>query len=55
MSFCFIRKRLVIDLRVLGIDYGDSRVGLSLSDELLITAQPYKMIKVNDRMEKLGS
>ena len=31
--------------RVLGIDYGDSRVGLALSDPLKIIASPYKTIK----------
>ena len=31
--------------RVLGIDYGDSRVGLALSDPLKMIASPYKTIK----------
>ena len=31
--------------RVLGIDYGDSRVGLALSDPLKIIASPYRTIK----------
>jgi putative holliday junction resolvase len=33
-------------LRILGIDYGDSRIGLSLSDLLNITAQPLKVLHV---------
>jgi putative holliday junction resolvase len=35
-------------LRTLGIDYGDSRIGLSLSDVLMITAQPYAVLNVNN-------
>lgn len=31
--------------RVMGIDYGDRRVGIALSDPLLITAQPYSTIE----------
>jgi len=33
-------------LRILGIDYGDSRIGLSLSDLLNITAQPLRVLHV---------
>jgi putative Holliday junction resolvase len=31
--------------RILGIDFGTSRIGLSLSDPLLILAQPYETLK----------
>ena len=31
--------------RILGIDYGDSRIGVSLSDPLKIIATPYKVLK----------
>ena len=31
--------------RILGIDYGDSRIGVSLSDPLKIIATPYKVIE----------
>ena len=31
--------------RVLGIDYGESRIGISLSDPLKIIASPYKVLK----------
>ncbi len=31
--------------RILGIDFGTSRIGLSLSDPLLILAQPYATLK----------
>ena len=34
-------------MRILGIDYGDSRIGLSLSDLLNITAQPLKVLHVD--------
>lgn len=39
-------------MRILGIDYGDSRVGLALSDELNITAQGLETIhhKGNDKL-----
>jgi len=30
--------------RILGVDYGDSRIGLALSDPLKIIASPYKTI-----------
>ena len=31
--------------RILGIDYGDKRVGIAISDELQFTAQPLKLLK----------
>ena len=37
--------------RVLGIDYGDSRVGLAMSDPLKIIASPFKTIR-NEGNEK---
>lgn len=35
-------------MRTLGIDYGDSRIGLAVSDLLDLTAQPLKVITVNN-------
>ncbi len=46
-------------MRVLALDYGDSRIGVAISDELGITAQPLKTIKnknfsqVADEIKKL--
>ena len=37
--------------RVLGIDYGDSRIGLAMSDPLKIIASPFKTI-LNEGNEK---
>ena len=37
--------------RVLGIDYGDSRIGLAMSDPLKIIASPFKTIR-NERNGK---
>ncbi len=34
-------------MRILGIDYGDSRVGVAISDPLLITAQGLETISYN--------
>tara|TARA_B110000444_G_C18824180_1_gene589409 strand:- start:1212 stop:1625 length:414 start_codon:yes stop_codon:yes gene_type:complete len=34
--------------RILGIDYGLSRVGIAISDELTIIAKPYKTLKNED-------
>tara|TARA_B100001123_G_C15031175_1_gene915498 strand:+ start:252 stop:659 length:408 start_codon:yes stop_codon:yes gene_type:complete len=34
--------------RILGIDYGDSRLGLALSDPLKIIAKPFKTITNNE-------
>jgi len=31
--------------RILGLDYGESRIGISLSDPLKIIATPYKVLK----------
>ncbi len=42
----------MINMRILGIDYGDSRVGISITDELGITAQGLETIhhKGNDKI-----
>ena len=40
--------------RILSIDYGEKRVGIALSDELKITAQPLDTI-INDNLEKTAS
>ncbi len=42
-------------MRILGIDYGKKRVGLALSDPLMITAQPHSVL-VNDKtlLEKIA-
>ena len=37
--------------RILGVDYGDSRIGLALSDPNKIIATPFKTIK-NKRLDK---
>ena len=37
--------------RLLGVDYGDSRIGLALSDPLKMIASPYKTIQ-NEGSEK---
>lgn len=39
-------------MRLMGIDYGDARVGIALSDPLMIMSQGYKTIK-NDGTEEL--
>ena len=44
-------------MRILGIDYGTKRIGLALSDELLITAQGIETIERRDPasdIEKIG-
>jgi putative Holliday junction resolvase len=38
-------------MRILGIDYGDKKVGFSLSDLLKITAQPLESFRYNSRRE----
>ena len=38
--------------RVLGIDYGDVRVGLALSDELKIISSPFKTVR-NEGIDKV--
>ena len=38
----------MINMRKLGIDYGDSRVGIAITDELGITAQGLETIKHNN-------
>ena len=39
-------------MRVMGLDYGEKTVGVALSDELLITAQPYETV-VRDNPRQL--
>lgn len=39
--------------RILGIDYGDVRVGLAISDELKITAQGLDTLVINGSIKKL--
>lgn len=39
-------------MRLMGIDFGDARVGIALSDPLMIMSQGYKTIK-NDGTEQL--
>lgn len=43
---------MVIDMRLMGIDYGDARVGIALSDPLGIMAQGYGTLQ-NDGTEQL--
>jgi putative Holliday junction resolvase len=43
--------------RVLGVDYGTKRVGLALSDEIGLTAQPLEVVEradLADRLEDLA-
>ena len=40
-------------MRILGIDYGEARVGISISDELGITAQGLETIKTEGNDKKL--
>lgn len=43
---CYNGKELEVRLlRILGIDYGDARIGLALSDELKILASPLETYK----------
>ena len=39
-------------MRIMGLDYGDKTVGVAVSDELLITAQPVTVIE-RERSNKL--
>ena len=39
-------------MRIMGIDYGDARVGIALTDPLMIMSQGYKTIK-NDGTDSL--
>ena len=40
-------------MRLLGIDYGETRVGVAITDELKITVQGLKTIKYNGNDKKL--
>ena len=40
-------------MRILGIDYGEARVGIAISDELRITAQGLETINHNGNDKKL--
>ena len=39
--------------RILGIDYGDVRVGLAISDELGFTAQGLETLVINGSTKKI--
>ena len=39
--------------KVLGIDYGDARVGLAISDALKITAQPMDTLEIQGNIDAL--
>ena len=39
--------------RILGVDYGDSRIGLSISDQTKSIAFPFKTIKNNNSIDYL--
>ena len=39
-------------MRIMGLDYGDKTVGVAISDELLLTAQPVETIQ-RERPAKL--
>ena len=41
--------------RILGIDYGDRRIGLALSDPLKMIASPFKTIPNTGNQESLKS
>ena len=41
--------------RILSVDYGDSRIGLAISDVMKIIAKPYKTIKNLSEKEVLNS
>ena len=41
--------------RILGVDYGDSRIGLALSDPMKIIASPYKTIPTKDYLDEIRS
>ena len=40
-------------MRIMGIDYGEARVGIAISDELKITAQGLETISYNGNDKKL--
>ena len=40
-------------MRILGIDYGDSRIGIAVSDLMGMTAQPISVISEKERAKQL--
>jgi len=41
--------------RLLGVDFGDSRIGLALSDPLKMIASPYKTIPNKDHLDAINA
>ncbi|MCX7804716.1 MAG: Holliday junction resolvase RuvX [Planctomycetota bacterium] len=41
--------------RIIGVDHGDRRIGLAISDPLGLTAQPLAMIELGDGMAALNA
>jgi putative Holliday junction resolvase len=39
-------------MRIMGIDYGDSRIGIAISDALMYTAQGIETIKWNQSIRE---
>jgi putative Holliday junction resolvase len=42
-------------MRILGLDIGDKRIGISLSDELLLTAQSHKVLERRETISDIRS
>lgn len=42
-------------MRTLGVDYGTKRIGLALSDEIGLTAQPLEVVRRQELAERLGA
>lgn len=40
-------------MRILGLDYGEKRIGVAVSDPLLLTAQPVGAVESIDELKKL--
>lgn len=40
--------------RVIGVDYGEKRVGIALSDPLRITARPLEVVPRSDVLDRIG-
>lgn len=42
-------------MRILGVDYGDSRTGVAISDQLEILASPYKVVFEKDYLKVVAA
>ena len=42
---------MILDKRIMGLDYGSTTIGVAISDLMGLTAQPIETIKINEQVK----